>query len=129
MASTTSLRILNNQPAYRPISLYRGDSFTSKPVTIKINDVAQTISGDAFTMQIKDARTDEVLLSLTSVGNAGISFPTATTFIYFLSPAQTEALLPTKKMKYDLQWVRTSDSQKKTLFVGPITNTQDVTTP
>ena len=129
MAAVTTLRILNNQPAYRPISLYRGDSFTAKPITIYINAVAQTISGDAFTMQIKDARTDEVLLSLTSVGNAGISFPTATTFIYFLTPAQTEALLPTKKMKYDLQWVRTSDSQKKTLFVGPITNTQDVTTP
>jgi len=129
MAAVTTIRILNNKPAYRPIDLYRGDSFTAKPITIYINSVAQTISGDAFTMQIKDVRTGEVLLLLTSVGNAGISFPTATTFIYFLSPAQTEALLPTKKMKYDLQWVRASDSQKKTLFVGPVTNTQDVTKP
>ena len=122
--STTTTVIVTNTPAFRPVTLYKGDSYTSPTFTIKIGGVVQNISADTFKLRIRVKRTETPTYTLTL--GSGITSPATGQIYWRLTDDQTDALVPSKEYEYDLQWTR-SDGTVKTLTGGPIKVVKDIT--
>ncbi|GAB4486473.1 MAG: hypothetical protein OHK0019_00200 [Saprospiraceae bacterium] len=123
---TPTTVVVTNTPAYLPLVLYKGDSYTSPVFTIKIGGVIQNISGDTFKLRIRVKRTETPVVNL-ALGS-GITSPGTGQVYWALTAAQTNELQNTKEYEYDFQWTR-SDGTVKTLTGGAIKIVKDITPP
>jgi hypothetical protein len=97
------------------IAMYRGNTW-NKQLLIKDGGVAVNITGDTFTLVVRNAATGEVAAQLTS--GSGLSSPATGLLNIAFSATQTHAM-PTTRLEYELRWDR-ANGEKISLLAGAV---------
>ena len=104
--------------------LWQGDTFAPGTITATVSGTPINFTGYAATMEIRNAISNDVSLTLTSTPAAGITLTSLGVITITLTASQTNALLG--EYNYDLQITNTSN-EIRTYTYGSITVKNDVT--
>lgn len=104
--------------------LWQGDTFAPGTITATVSGTPINFTGYAATMEIRNAISNDVSLTLTSTPAAGITLTSLGVITITLTAAQTNALLG--EYNYDLQ-ITNASNEIRTYTYGAITVKNDVT--
>jgi hypothetical protein len=103
----------------------KGDTFDQVNFELKVNNVAKNLTGATIRMQLRKTADDAtIVLSLTSVGNAGITITSPTTGLFKINSQVIN--IPVSDYVYDIE-ITFSDGTVKTYISGYFTITQEIT--
>jgi hypothetical protein len=103
----------------------KADTFDQVNFELKINNVAKDITGAIIRMQLRTNANDaNPALSLTSVGNAGITITNPTSGLFRINTQIID--IPVFDYEYDIE-IKFADNTVKTYIAGIFSITQEIT--
>lgn len=104
--------------------LWQGDTWSPGTITATVSGTPINFTGYTATMEIRNAISNDVSVTLTSTPAAGITLTSLGVITITMTATQTNALLG--EYNYDLQ-ITNGSSEKRTYTYGAITVKNDTT--
>ena len=116
--------LIQNKPQNIDYELWQGDTWSPGTITATVSGTPINFTGWSATMEIRNAISNDVAVTLTSTPAAGITLSTAGVITFSMTAAQTDLLLG--EYRYDLEMQNTTN-EITTYIYGKITVVTDTT--